>query len=147
MDWTIEPVWTQLQFNQPRTQTREEKRSKNTEIGKDSLGRPIYKTLTATLTIYEQSTEAEGAIELRIFDVANNEAISNNRFRQTYRVTNRWASYKGDAGALNNEDWEMLNASRNPNRLDNRLLEERLLEKMYPDLLNHLRNRLSNYSF
>lgn len=140
--WTIDPVWTQLRMEQPRQQSSTRNVEKQAEIGKDTAGRPIYKKLNATLTIFEVTNSITGRLEIRINDEDNRQQIASNGWYETYSVKSRWATYKGEAGALSNEDWELINASRNSQASES-VMEEKLLEKIYPNLLNYLRNQLN----
>lgn len=142
INWTIDPVWTQLsnENKSPLTSTRTVE--KQTEIGKDTAGRPIYKKLTATLTITEVTYSLNGRLEIRINDDDNKSSVASNSWSDSYEIKRRWATYKGDAGALSNADWELVNANRN-NNMDQRQMEEKLIEKMYSNLLSYLRNQLN----
>jgi len=142
-NWTIDPVWTQLRNEDPRQQTSTRNVEKQAEIGKDTAGRPIYKKLVATLTITEVSYSTNGRLEIRILDEDNHQQIASNSWYETYSFKKRWATYKGEAGALSNDDWELINASRN-NQMNESMMEEKLLEKIYPNLLNYLRSQLNN---
>jgi len=143
-NWTVQPVWTQLQMDNPRSNRYDRTVEKQAEIGKDTAGRPIYKKLTATLTVTEVTYTATGRLELRIMDDDNNERISNRSFHENYSFKTSWATYKGDAGALSNQDWELINAPRNSNNRDEEMMEQRLIEKMYQNILSHLRGQLNN---
>jgi hypothetical protein len=142
-DWSIDPVWTQLRINEPRYSNREEVRQKQIEVGKDTANKPIYKTVTATLKITTATYDAYGTLELRIVDYANKKNIDRMSWSDKYASSQSWATYTGEAGALSNADWELINAKQN-NRPDQFYAEDRLLEKIYPNLLRYVRNQLSN---
>lgn len=141
-NWTIEPVWTQLRMDDPRRQTTTRNVEKQADIGKDTSGRPIYKKLLATLTITEVVYSITGRLEARINDDDNREQLANNSWHETYSFRKRWATYKGDAGALSNDDWELVNAPQN-NPMNEASMEAKLLEKIYPNLLSYLRSQLN----
>lgn len=143
-NWTIQPVWTQLQMDNPRSNRFDRTVEKQAEIGKDSSGKPIYKKLTATLSVTEITYTATGRLELRILDEDNNERLSNRNFYDNYSFKTSWATYKGEAGALSNQDWELINAPRNSTNRDEALMEQRLIEKMYQNILSHVRGQLNN---
>ncbi|HSC53972.1 MAG TPA: hypothetical protein VLC98_10140 [Phnomibacter sp.] len=142
INWTIDPVWTQLRNENKSPQTSTRTVEKQTEIGKDTAGRPIYKKLTATLTITEVTYSLNGRLEIRINDDDNKSSVASNSWSDSYEIKRRWATYKGDAGALSNADWELVNANRN-NNIDQRQMEEKLIEKIYSNLLSYLRNQLN----
>jgi hypothetical protein len=143
-DWSIDPVWTQLRINEPRYTNREEVRQRQIEVGKDTANRPIYKTVTATLKITTATYDAYGTLEVRIGDYANKQNISRMSWNENYTATQSWATYTGEAGALSNADWELINARNNNNRPDQYFAEDRLLEKIYPNLLRYVRSQLNN---
>ena len=142
-DWSIDPVWTQLSINEPRYSNREEVRQKQIEVGKDTANKPIYKTVTATLKITTATYDAYGTLELRIADYANKKNIDRMSWSDKHASTQSWATYTGEAGALSNADWELIHAKQN-NRPDQFYAEDRLLEKIYPNLLRYVRNQLNN---
>ncbi|HSR39437.1 MAG TPA: hypothetical protein VLL95_11025, partial [Phnomibacter sp.] len=136
-------VWTQLSINEPRYSNREEVRQKQIEVGKDTANKPIYKTVTATLKITTATYDAYGTLELRIVDYANKKNIDRMSWSDKYASSQSWATYTGEAGALSNADWELIHAKQN-NRPDQFYAEDRLLEKIYPNLLRYVRNQLNN---
>ncbi|MCU0334670.1 MAG: hypothetical protein MUF62_06420 [Chitinophagaceae bacterium] len=142
-DWTIEPVWTQLRIDGPRSNRSERRVEKQVEIGKDTAGRPLYKVLSAVLSITEVTYTANGRLEIRINDQDERRNIGFNSWNESYSWQQRWATYRGDAGALSNADWELINAPRDANRNEEALMEQRLLERMYPNLLNWVRGQLN----
>ena len=142
-NWTIDPFWTELRQTEPQTRRFDRRAEKQAEIGKDTTGRPIYKVLEATVTITELTYQINGQLQLRIQDEDNQQQIASQYWNEQSSYTRRFATYKGDAGALSNEDWELINAPRDNNPNNDRQMEERLLEKMYPNLLNWLRGQLN----
>lgn len=143
-DWSIDPVWTQLRINEPRYSNREEVRQKEIEVGKDTANKPIYKTVKATLKITTANYDAYGTLEVRISDYANKKNIGRMSWNEKYTSSQSWATYTGEAGALSNADWELINAKNNNNRPDQYFAEDRLLEKIYPNLLRYVRSQLNN---
>lgn len=142
-NWTITPVWTQLRLDDKRSRQYQRTVEKQTEIGKDTTGKPIYKLLTATLTINETTYNGTGILELRITDEDNHENIRPRTFSEEYNFKASTATYKGDAGALSNADWELINAPRYDNNRNQQLMEQKILEKMYPNVLHWLRGQLN----
>ncbi len=140
--WTIDPVWKELRINEPRYTYREEAREKQIEIGKDSTSKPLYKTVTATIKITTATFDAYGTLELRISEYASKKIISRNSWSEKFTTSQSSATYTGEAGALSNADWEMINAKKD-NRLEQYYAEDRLLEKIYPNLLRYVRGQLN----
>lgn len=157
-DWTVEPVWTQLDVGTPRISRSDRRLSKQIEIGRDTLNRPIYRTANATLHVVEENYDIRGRLEMRINDYANQNEIARNSWYESENYRFQYATYSGDAAALDNYAWQLINASRGvqnrnrPNPMDNygnygygagtNMAEERLLQKMYPNVLSWLRGYL-----
>ncbi len=141
-DWSIEPVWTQLRLADPTYNRYNRQVQKQIEVSKDTSGRPVYKTVTATLQITEATYNGYGTLEVRINDEANKQNIARNSWYESYGVKRSWATYTGEAGALSNADWELVNA-RQDTQPDQLFMEEKLLGKIYSNLLGYVRSYLS----
>ena len=140
-DWAIEPVITRMQID-PISYNRSTRTvTKQIETGKDSLKNPVYKTISAVLTITEASVCAGTEIEAHISDVQNHSAVGRRKFNESITFREVSATYTGDKNALTNDDWKLIN-NRNQLRVDERWLQEKLLEKIYPNLLSYIRNQL-----
>jgi sulfur relay (sulfurtransferase) DsrC/TusE family protein len=138
VDWLVEPVITRLQV-EPVNYTRNNRTvTKTIEVGKDSLKNPVYKTISAVLTITEAAVCASTELEARISDLQTNERIGRRSFTETYTLRERSASYTGDKNALGNDDWKLVN-NRSGIQVDERWLQQKLLEKVYPNLLDYIR--------
>jgi hypothetical protein len=140
-DWVIEPVITRMQVDPVRYYKTTRTVSKQIEIGKDSAKVPIYKTISAVLHITEARVNAYGELEARISDFASNQGIDRRRFSDGFAISEITASYTGDKNALSSEDWRLIN-NRNSLRVDERWMQEKVLEKIYPSLLSYLGNEL-----
>jgi hypothetical protein len=140
-DWIIEPVITRMQIDPVSYDRSTRTVTKQIETGKDSLKNPVYKTISAVLTIVDASVCASTDIEARIRDAQTNNRVARRNFNESITMREVSATYTGDKNALSNEDWKLVN-NRNQLRVDERWLRERLLEKIYPDVLGYLRNEL-----
>jgi hypothetical protein len=140
-DWIIEPVITRLQVD-PVNYTRSTRTvTKTIEAGKDSLKNPVYKTISAVLSITEASICASTELEARISDLQYREPAGRRSFTESITQKVVSASYTGDRNALSNEDWYLVN-NRDRINTDERWLQQKLLEKIYPDVLAYLKGRL-----
>ncbi|TAD91802.1 MAG: hypothetical protein EAY75_03440 [Bacteroidetes bacterium] len=141
-DVVVEPVWTRWQLS-PENRTNQNRTvSKQVENGRDSIGRKLYKTITATLNITEVTQETRAELELRISDVASRRALNSRTWRETHTTSQTWATFTGDANALGANEWELL---RNPQTImqpSNEWLQVKILERIYPEILQHLRSQL-----
>lgn len=108
--------------------------SKNVQVGTDTSGKPVYKTVHATVYITQRSYTVRGDLDYRIVDVRSKDNIDYGVIRDDVSWTESRATYSGDSRALNQEDWYMIN-NRNdvdsPSRGD---VLNTLMRKMYPDL-------------
>jgi len=113
-------------------------RSKQIEIGKDTSGRPIYQTVTATVRITRYSFTAYASMDVQIKDIVTPKSISNRNFREDYRWQEESGTYSGDSRALTNSDWNAINngSFREPQR--EQVVEE-LYRKLYSSILSHIR--------
>jgi hypothetical protein len=140
-DWIIEPVLTRLEVS-PLKYTRSSRIvTKKIEIGKDSVKNPIYKTIKAELSITEAKVYAVGDMEARITDAISQQKVDRRGFSESFVVSEVTATYKGDKDALSKADWVMIN-NRNIVDVDERWMKEKVLEKIYPDMLGYLKNSL-----
>jgi hypothetical protein len=142
VDWTVTLRLRNVDIPEPTRNTFRRDRSKQIETGKDSSGRRIYQTITATVTINRISFNATAQMDVLIKDIVAPRAISNRSFRESYRWEEEHATYTGDQRALTNEDWNSINNRNhvNPRRED--VLEE-LYKKLYPQILNNIRNNVN----
>ncbi len=138
-DWVAQPAWTSWNANPIRYSTNKRNVSKQIQTGKDTLNRPIYKTVTAILTITEAVVSADGRVEMRINDVKNRQSISSHSWAESYTWKQTWATYTGNGDALSDEDWNLVRQQRN-NEPDEDRLQSEILRKMYPDMLRWFKN-------
>jgi hypothetical protein len=138
VDWTVNLRLRNVDIPQPIRNTFRRDRSKQIETGKDTSGRAIYRTVTATVNVNRMSFTANAQMDVLIKDIVTPTTISNRIFRESYRWEEESASYTGDQRALTDEDWKSINNLNyvNPRRED--VLEE-LYRKLYPQILNNIR--------
>ena len=142
VDWTVNLRLRNVDIPQPIRNTFRRDRSKQIETGKDTSGRAIYRTVTATVNVNRMSFTANAQMDVLIKDIITPTTISNRSFRESYRWEEESASYTGDQRALTDEDWKSINNLNyvNPRRED--VLEE-LYRKLYPQILNNIRNNVN----
>ena len=133
-DWVAEPAWTYWNTTPIRYSTNNRNVSRQIQTGTDTLNRPIYKTVFATLTITEAVISADGRIEMRINDIKNRQNIGSRSWTENFTWRETWATYTGDGNALSNEDWNMVRQQRN-NEPNEDHLQSEILRRIYPDML------------
>ncbi|HRD58406.1 MAG TPA: hypothetical protein PK504_10170 [Ferruginibacter sp.] len=137
-DWEVNLTLRNMDIPIPQRYNYSNNRSKQIEIGKDTSGRPIYQTVTATVRITRYSFTAYASMDVQIKDIVTPKSISNRNFREDYRWQEESGTYSGDSRALTNSDWNAINngSFREPQR--EQVVEE-LYRKLYSSILSHIR--------
>ncbi len=139
-DMVVDLVWRNLRFDYPRDRIRSYNRSKQIETGRDTANRPIYQTVTATVRVTERKLNANADMNLIVTDAVNRKQLRWDRLPAEYRYSFEFADYSGDSRALGSNDWSLINQSRNqpmPTRED---AMNEMMQKIYHDLVNRIRN-------
>lgn len=143
VDWLVDIMWTRLDVPYPLTRTSTIERSKQIEISKDSLSKPVYQTVTAKLKITQRYFTAYGELECRITDAKTRDNIFLRRYNSQTEWSQSYATYTGDRRALTDEDWTMINNNTPlPDRQDILLV---LYQKIYPQLKNGIYNEVKDF--
>lgn len=137
-DWIIDLRLRNINLPQPASYTYRRNRSASIQNGTDTSGKPIYKTVTATVNVTRRSFTATASMDVYIKDLETQRMISSRNFREDYRWQDETGSYTGDSRALNTEDWQIINnrGYNTPRRDD--ILQE-LYRKIYPQVLNNIK--------
>jgi hypothetical protein len=136
-DWEVNLTLRNIYIPRPQTYTYSRNASQQIEVGRDTSGRIIYKTVYATVNISRQSFTANADMEINITDLATRKNIVYNTFREDYRWEEEHATYNGDSRALSANDWALVNNSyyNEPRKED--VLNE-LYRKIYPQVKNKI---------
>lgn len=136
-DWEVNLTLRNMNIPRPQTYTYSRNASQQVEVGRDTSGRIIYKTVYATINIARQSFTANASMEINITDIATRKSIVYNSFREDYRWQEEHATYNGDSRALSANDWALINNSNfNEPRKEDVLNE--LYRKIYPQVKNKI---------
>jgi hypothetical protein len=138
-NWIVDLVWTNLDFSEPTVNRQTRTLTKNIQMGVDTSGRPIYKTITANLHVQKRIVQGSGYLEIRITDLDNRKNVTGNRSYALFNWDDEYATYDGDSRALGPEDWRLIN-----NR--GRSVPERneILDEMYRNVYNDVKNKIRN---
>jgi len=136
-DWAIDLNWANMYISPIRTNTYTRTVSKEVQSGKDTSGKAIYQTVTATLHITQTSINAQGDMEYHITDLRDNENIEWNRVPAYLNSVIETATYSGDSRALSSSDWNMVNNKRYAY-----VNESEIVEALYREVYPQLRNRI-----
>lgn len=70
-------------------------------IGETRERKPIYGTVSATLSIFEKNISSSGLLDMTIMDWQSKKIVRQQKFPGTFVWRDSWGSYKGDDRALN----------------------------------------------
>lgn len=134
-DWVIDLALRNINIPRPFTNNYSRTVSKEVEAGKDTSGKPMRKTIYATINITKRYFTASAQMDVTITDAFRRKNISYNTYTANYDWQQEHASYTGDSRALSNEDWALINyKSYNDPRKEDVLNE--LYRKLYPQVKN-----------
>ena len=108
-DWMVDLNWENVYISHPNTRTYTRTVSKEIENGRDSTGKAIYKTVTATLHITQRTMNARADMEYRITDIGGNSNVEWSRIPAYLDLSSEYATYRGDSRALSTYDWALVN--------------------------------------
>lgn len=143
-DWTISLVLRNLDIPYPSRSTTRRNSSAQIEVGTDTSGRPVYRTIYATIDVTRSSFIARADMQVVIKDVVNNKNISTNSFREDFRWEQESATYSGDYRALSSSDQRIVDNAYN---FDSSPRKEEILNelyrKLYPRILSDVRYKIN----
>lgn len=144
-DWIVDVRWRNIQVDRavPYQYTREV--SKSVQVGKDTAGKPVYKTVHAKLYITQRTYNVQGGLDYRISDLDASNYVDQGLLTDYVSWTESFATYTGDSRALSQDDWFLVNNHGRhdligPTKAD---VLNTLMRKIYPDL----RRRIQNASY
>jgi hypothetical protein len=136
-DWEVNLTLRNMNIPRPQTYTYSRNASQQVEVGRDTSGKIIYRTVYATVNIARQSFTANADMEINISDVVTRKSIAYNTFREDYRWQEEHATYNGDSRALSSRDWTLINNSQYNEPRKEDVLNE-LYRKIYPQVKNKI---------
>ena len=137
-DWTVDLKLRNIDIPYPSNYNYTRNASARVQIGSDTSGNPVYRTVYATVNITRSSFTARADMDVNITDIVTGKNISYRNIRDDYRWEEESATYNGDSRALSARDWEMINNNRgfgSPRKED--VLGE-LFKKIYPQVRNNI---------
>jgi hypothetical protein len=140
-DWVVDLTLRNMDIPRPFLYNYSLNRSKKIEIGSDTSGKPVYKTVYATLNIQRQSFNARAQMDVNVMDVVTRRNIVYNSYSDTYNWQEEVATYSGDRRALSNNDWALIN-NNNFNLPGKEEILNRLYRNIYPQIMNRIRNEV-----
>lgn len=123
------------------TETKSYQRSAQIQVGNTQSipSKPVYQSVTATITITTRIMRSNAALECRIYDRSNASNIFLDRFPGNYTWQNQTAKFIGDKRALNQEDLRILNNSQFNSYPTRNEVAEKLINDCYFLLLSRIK--------
>lgn len=141
-DWVVEFRLRNLDVPPPVNIYSSRTASKKIQIGTDTIGKPLYNTVYATINITTSSFTAKADMDMNITETDTRRSVSFRSFRETYKWEQQTATFSGDKRALSNADWTLIsNSGLNSPRKEEVLVE--LYKKIYPQVLSNIRQAVS----
>ncbi len=136
-DWEVNLTLRNMNIPRPQTYTYSRNASQQVEVGRDTSGKIIYRTVYATVNIARQSFTANADMEINITDIVTRKRIVYNSVREDYSWQEEHATYNGDSRALSANDWALINNSYHNEPRKEDVLNE-LYRKIYPQVKNKI---------
>ena len=141
-DWVVDIAWQNIDAlnSIPRRYSR--RVSRDIQVGSDTSGKPIHKTVYATLQITQRNYTVRAAIDYRIRDLEVQGSIDQGYVSDDVNWNDTYATYSGDSRALGPEEWNLVNNSRynyTPSRYE---VMNTLMQRLYPELRRRIENSI-----
>ena len=141
-DWNVNISFQSFDMPRPQDKKRFRAVSKQVEDGRDSTGQKRYRTITANLTIYEQTFTVRGKMDIEITDFNARRNIAMDSFNEEYFSKSEYATFTGDKRALDDNDWKMINRRGNQNFMSKEEINNELYRMLYPRIKNRIESAL-----
>jgi hypothetical protein len=105
--------------------------------------KPVYQTVTATVTITKRYMNGNGSLQCRIYDVATNRNILYDNFPGSFNWVYQTATYKGDQRALTAADLQLINNNQPYNPPSRNAIAKEIVRQSYTQLLSRINNGVS----
>ena len=135
----VDLLWRNIRFDQPLDRTRSYVRTRQVEKGRDTANRPIFQTITATVMVTERMLNVDADLQILIVDAASRRQLQWDQVPANFRYVMEFADYSGDRSALQQEDWILINRSRNQPLPSQEDAFTEMLRQIYNDVLNRIR--------
>lgn len=133
--WTVETLLKNLDIPNPVINTYSRSVNKQIQMGTDTAGKPVTKTVFATINVTQTVYTAQAEMNVRIKDSKTGMAISSNDITEDYRLEQESANFAGDQRALSTADWDLINnTGKAPPTND--FIKGQLYKKLIPKAAN-----------
>lgn len=139
-DWEVNIAWRDLDGRRSQPVRSSRRVSRNIQIGSDTSGKAVYKTVYASLHVVQQSFVVRGDMEYEIRDLEDRKTVDYGTVREDVEWTEAYATYSGDSRALSDQDWVLINNAnryntQSPTRGD---IMNSLMRQLYPQLRSRI---------
>lgn len=141
IDLVIDITWVNLNIEPPTSTLSSNTRSKEIEIGKDTLGNPILQTIVGKVSVEEKNYMATSEIVCRITDAITREDVHFENYQSAFNLCQYYATYEGDQRSLTKEDEQMLKNDTPPPS------EKELLKGIYEKAYAQLKEGIAGIIF
>ena len=140
-DRIVELNITELYVGQLYSEQYKINRSKDIQTGstKTDPPQPVYKTITAVVTVTKRYMQSAATLDCRIYDLANGNNILYDRFPGNDDWKIETATFTGDRDALIPEDWNKINSNSNFRTPARSEVADRLIRSCYSLLLTRIK--------
>ncbi len=136
-DWIVDLRLRNMDIPYPQRNSYSRNVSAQVQIGTDTSGRPVTRTVYATLQVIRSSFQARADMEVLVKDLITGKTVLNNTYRDDYRWQEETATYTGDSRALSAGDWQLINNNGYYTPSRDEILQQ-LYSKIYPQVKNNV---------
>jgi tetratricopeptide (TPR) repeat protein len=138
-DWVVNLTIQNLNISGPKKSFDQSRRSESVEIGRDTLNRPIYQTVYATINYATTSIDANVKMNVSIIDANTRGVILSQSYRESYNWSHTETTDIGDSRALNEYDRGRAESNQPTNIQPSReVILNNLYRKIYPQVRNKI---------
>lgn len=137
-DLEVNMAWRDIDVRNTRPREYQRQVSRQIQIGQDTSGKAVYRTVYATLFVTQMHFTARGEIEYDIRDMNSRRSMDYGTVYDDVSWSDSYATYRGDSRALSQEDWIMINNNNRGNNISQGDVLQALMRELYPRLRQRL---------
>ena len=137
-DVEVNMAWRDIDIRNSRPREFQRQVSKQIQIGQDTSGKAVYRTVFATLYVTQMQFSVRGEIEYEIRDMNSRRNLDYGTVYDDVNWSDSYATYRGDSRALSQQDWIMINNSNRGNNISQGDVLQALMRELYPRLRQRL---------
>lgn len=137
-DVEVNMAWRDIDIRNSRPREFQRQVSKQIQIGQDTSGKAVFRTVHATLFVTQMHFSVRGEIEYEIRDMNSRRNLDYGTVYDDVNWSDSYATYRGDSRALSQQDWIMINNSNRGNNISQGDVLQALMRELYPRLRQRL---------